>query len=94
MSATPVAAPGSSGVLGGASTTEVTYYGYSLHETGSSTAQVKIRDGGSASGRILDTINFTSGSVAAKDWPFGVNARNGLYFELVSGAVEGVVLIG
>lgn len=94
MSATPVACPTSSAALAPTSGNNVTYYGYSLAETAGAVAKVRIRDGGAVTGRILDTVHIAADGDKQKDWPFGVNARGGLYVEVVAGAIEGVILYG
>lgn len=67
------------------------YYGFSFRETtGSAGAVFRIRTGG-ASG----DISLAAGESARHDYsPGGIDARDGIYFELVSGTVEGAVRHG
>lgn len=90
MAAKPFTIPGSSGTVGDTTTNNVIYHGYAVHETGGATAVARIRDGGVVGGKIIDVISLASGGVASNH-SANVLARNGLYFELVSGAMEGSV---
>lgn len=88
------AAPGSSGTVGPTGI-DVTYYGFSLRETAGSTAVVRIRAGGVVGGTILDTISLAANESAREDYfPQGLRAAGGLYYQLVSGAVEGAIRVG
>lgn len=72
-----------------------TYYGFSLRETsGSATATCRVRETG-ASGKILDTIQLVAAESAREYYaPQGIRCDGDLYFELVSGAVEGSIRHG
>ncbi len=70
------------------------YYGFSLRETsGSAAATVRIYDGDTAAGALLDTIQLVAGESAREFYPGGVRAQEGIYVDVVSGAVEGSVRV-
>lgn len=70
------------------------YFGYSLRETAGVTAVVRIRTGGS-SGKILDTVALAANESARECYlPQGLMAEDGIYFEKVSGTVEGSIRHG
>lgn len=95
MSATAVAIPGASGALAPTTGNNITYYGFSARETTGTTAAVfRVRDGGVVGGLILDTVKLAPGESAREYYTQGLNARGGLYFELVSGALEGSIRYG
>lgn len=67
--------------------------GYSLRETAGATAVVRIYDNNSAaSGVILATIGLAANASLDKEYKWGKRALNGLYVQVVSGAVEGCLL--
>lgn len=70
------------------------YYGHALRETAGSTAVCRVREGG-ASGKILDTIALAA-NASASQWygDSGIVCNGDLYFEKVSGTVEGAILHG
>lgn len=64
--------------------------GWSLRETGGAAAVVRLRDG-DGSGVILATIALAA-NASSQEWrPEGMTTGNGIFMELVSGAVEGSV---
>jgi hypothetical protein len=72
-----------------------TYRGYSLRETASAAAVVRVWDGTSAAGTLLDTVALAAdGSAQAWHDGGGIRAASGVFVEVVSGAVEGSVRIG
>jgi hypothetical protein len=70
----------------------VTYCGFSLRENAGTPAAavVRIREGG-ATGTILDTISFAASGSWRECYDDGLACNGDLYFELVSGSVEGSV---
>lgn len=82
------ALPGSSGAVGPTSD-GATYFGFAACETAGSTAQFRVRVG-TVAGLILDSIKLAAGE-SASAWygPQGIVAGGGLYYELVSGTIEG-----
>lgn len=70
------------------------YYGFSFRETsGSAPATVRIYDSDTATGTLLDTVQLVANESTADFYPGGIRAQNGLYVDLVSGAVEGSVRV-
>lgn len=91
-SAAVVAQGSASGIPG--ATKSAIYFGFTLRETAGATAVCRIRTGG-ASGKILDTISLAANESTADDYlPQGLMAEDGIYFEKVSGTVEGSVRHG
>lgn len=87
--------PTSSGVIVDTSeqtNPNVTYMGFTLAETAGGTAKVRVRQA-SASGTILDTIPMAAGEGVADYYPQGIRCDGDLYIEIVSGTVEGSVLV-
>lgn len=75
--------------------TLATYYGFSIRETAASTAVVRVYAGITNGGKLIDTIGLAaSGNVAAWYGPQGIAARDGIYVDIVSGTVEGVLYAG
>lgn len=70
-----------------------TYRGFSIKETsGTATASVVLWDSASAaSGPILDEITLIAGESAREYYETGITAYHGIYVQVVSGAVAGVV---
>ena len=70
------------------------YYGFSFRETsGTNPATVRIFDNSSASGGLLDTIHLSAGESAREFYAPGIRAENGIYVDVVSGAIEGSVRV-
>lgn len=89
---------GSSQSLVKASSTAVVYRGFSLRETsGSASALVRLFDNAStAAGNILDEISLTASQSAREIYngaasDFRLLAADGIYVQVVSGAVAGSV---
>jgi hypothetical protein len=91
--ATAIALPGASGNLIDLTGTAVLkYLGFSVRETAGSIAVMRIREGG-VTGKILETISLVANE-SSGDWygPQGVNCDSDiLYYQLVSGAIEGSI---
>lgn len=91
-----VTVPGSSGVLTPSFPSQgiMEYKGFALAETGAAAAKIRIREGGTITGKIIDVITFTSLQSFREYLPTqGVIVTGGLYIEVVSGAVEGSIRI-
>jgi hypothetical protein len=70
------------------------YYGFSFRETsGSASATVRIYDGDTATGALLDAVQLSAGESAREFYPGGIRAQEGVYVDVVSGAVEGSVRV-
>lgn len=75
----------------------IAYMGFTIRETtGTTAAVVRIWDNASAaSGTVLDEIALSGGQSAREFYPMGgVRAYNGVYVQVVSGAVTGSVRVG
>lgn len=72
----------------------VKYHGFSLRETAGSTAVVRIYDGTSATGTLLDSVSFVANESAREWYPDGIETSLGIYVDIISGAVEGSVRFG
>lgn len=74
-----------------------TYRGYTFRNTSAvAVATVRVYDNASAaSGTLLDTVQLAA-SESAGDWyaDGGIRAENGVYVEVVAGAIEGSVRVG
>jgi hypothetical protein len=72
------------------------YGGFTLRETsGSAPAIVRIFDHASAAaGTILDEIALNASESAREFYSGGLLAQNGIYVDVVSGAVAGSVRVG
>lgn len=67
--------------------------GFNLHETtGTASAFVKVHDGADANAPTMLFISLGPGE-STRDWyfPGGLRYQSGLYIEIVSGAIEGVM---
>ena len=72
------------------------YIGFSFRETsGSATATIRVYDGTTAAGTLLDTIQLTAAE-SAREWygPQGIRFTSGLYVDVVTGDIEGSVRWG
>ena len=65
-------------------------HGWSIRETsGTTQAVLRLRDGGDANGELSVSISLAAGE-STRDWfDRGVRHVRGLFYELVSGTVEG-----
>lgn len=89
--ATPVAVTGDQLVHNGLAV----YRGFTLRETAGAVATVRIFDGTSAAGTLLDTVAFAANESRSEYYPDGgIRASTGIWFEVVAGAVEGSVRLG
>lgn len=70
------------------------YGGFSVRETAGSTAAIRVYDGTSASGTLLDTIGLAGLESARESYVNMLQFSNGIYVDIVSGTVEGSVRIG
>lgn len=69
-----------------------TYRGFSLRNTsGAAVATVRIYDGTSGTGTLLDTIQLAASESRAEFYDAGVTALVGIFVKLVAGAIEGSV---
>lgn len=71
------------------------YAGHSFHETsGSAGALIRLYDGAESGGDLIGIIALVAGE-SARDWylPHGLGYVNGLYVQVASGQVEGVVYL-
>lgn len=69
------------------------YRGFSIRETGSSTASLVIYDGTSAAGNILDTITLISNESTREDYGLARIARTGIYVAIVAGSIAGSIFL-
>lgn len=70
------------------------YYGFSFRETsGSSAATIRIHDSGDDTGGLLDSVQLAPGESAREFYPGGIRAEEGIYVDVVTGAVEGSVRV-
>ncbi len=70
-------------------------YGFAIRETsGSATAVVKIYDNASAASGTMIPVSLTASQSAREWWNDGLRFPNGVYVDVVSGAVEGSVFVG
>jgi hypothetical protein len=74
------------------------YRGIVIRETAGAAAQVRVYDGTSAAGILLDEVAVaaSAGGLAASTWygDGGIWASTGLFVDIVSGTVEGSIRIG
>lgn len=89
----PVALTGSNQA---AKTSRTYYRGFTIRETsGTASAVVRIYDNdAAASGTVLDEISLNAGESAREWYESGIWAVNGVYVNVVSGAVAGSVRVG
>lgn len=72
----------------------VTYRGITLRETAGAAAEVRVFDNDTAaSGTLLATIGLAADESFDALCPSGIRAQNGIYVEVVSGAIEGAVRV-
>lgn len=93
--ASPIALPGASGAIVVSSSGPVTFFGFTCRETAAGSAVFRLRDG-TVTGTILEVVSLASGE-SSGDWygPQGLVVSSGsIYYQLVSGAVEGSVRCG
>lgn len=76
-----------------AATVNGAYRGRTVRETAGSTAVVKVHQGGSATGALLDTISLAANGSSTVLDAEGVRFDGGVFIEIVSGTVEGSVFL-
>lgn len=92
MKTTAVALTGSNQTIAQSS---ATYCGFSIRETsGSNPATVRVWNGTSATGTILDDIALSAGQSARELYPEGVLADLGIFVQIVSGTIAGSLRTG
>lgn len=71
------------------------YRGFTIRETAGAAATIRIHDGTSASGTLLDVVGLAIGE-SAREWydTGGIWAENGVYVDIVTGTIEGSIRIG
>lgn len=71
------------------------YRGFTIRETAGATAVVRIFDNASTNaGTVLEEISLAANESAREFYLGGIYADNGVYVDVVSGAVAGSVRIG
>lgn len=79
---------------GAVRTTQTVVRGYHIHETAGATARVHIFDNASAaSGTYIGSATLTANGQVDVDIPHGVMANQGVYVNVVAGAVAGHIRI-
>lgn len=92
MKTTAVALTGSNQTIAQPSSV---YCGFSIRETsGTAVATVRIWNGTSATGTILDDISLTAGQSARELYPEGIAAELGIFVQIVAGSVAGSIRTG
>lgn len=73
--------------------TASTYFGFSLREAAATAAPatVNIHHGTDNTAELLDTVELAANESAREFYPGGIDARNGIYVDIVAGTVEGAV---
>lgn len=67
------------------------FRGFSLRETAAAPAVVRIYDGASATGTLLASIGLIAGESKHIVHNEGIEARLGIFVDVVSGAIEGSI---
>jgi len=71
------------------------YYGFTIKETAGSTADVVVYDNASTNtGTILEQISLGPKESAREFYPGSIRVSNGVYVDVVSGAVAGSIRVG
>lgn len=65
--------------------------GFSFRETAGSSAVVRVYDSTSAAGVLLLSVSLAAGESVGEVFPRALDARNGIFVDVVSGTVEGSV---
>lgn len=72
-----------------------TLLGWSVRETtGAAIATVIFRDGHNSDGEEIAAVTLAAGESDRDAFPFGISLIDGLYLDVVSGAVAGAVYLG
>jgi hypothetical protein len=69
------------------------YVGFAVRETAAAAAVVRIYDGTSAAGVLLDQVTLAANGEARAHYPGGLRFATGLFVDVVSGAVAGSIRI-
>lgn len=88
--------PSVSGLLGinnNSATARVSYNGFSARETAGAEAVVRLRAGG-ATGTAFDHISLAPQESARESYPDPIYIEGDIYFEIVSGTMEGGIRYG
>lgn len=67
------------------------YRGFSIRETAAAPAIVKVYDGTSAAGTLVDSIAFAAGQSVRESYGPPKILKAGLYVQVVSGSIEGTI---
>lgn len=90
--ATPYALTGSDQIV---VTGPTVYRGFAVDETSTSvSAKLRIYDGVSAAGKLIDVIQLSADESAREYYESGIRCADGLYVDVVSGSVEGSLRVG
>lgn len=65
------------------------YRGFSLEETGAAAAKLRIYDGTSTAGILLESVGLGALETAREFYPDGVVVKTGIYIDIVSGTIAG-----
>jgi len=69
------------------------YAGFTIRETASAAAVVRVFDGTSSSGVLIDEISLAGDDSARAFYADGIRCSGGVFVEVVSGDIAGSVLI-
>jgi hypothetical protein len=70
------------------------YWGMVVRETAGSTAVVRVYDGTSAAGILIDTVALAALDEGPTAIHIGIQCMTGVFVDIVSGTVEGAIFIG
>lgn len=92
VGSTPIALTGANQLVW---TGPAVYRGITLRETAGAVATVRVFDGTSAAGTLLQTISLAANE-SRDDWYTGGGlwARTGIYVSIAAGTVEGSIRVG
>jgi len=69
------------------------YAGFSVRETAGSTAVLRIHNGTSAAGTLLDSVSLAAGESAREFYSPPIWASLGVFVDVISGSIEGSVRV-
>jgi hypothetical protein len=69
------------------------YAGFTVRETAGAAAIVRIYDGTTTSGVLLDQVTLAANGEARAHYPGGIRCPGGIFVDIVSGAVAGSIRI-
>lgn len=78
----------------GVFTGQTTYYGICLRETAAAVASVRVYDGTSATGTLIDVVSLAASGSFSVMHPHGIRCYLGIYVDIVAGTVEGSIRLG